>query len=130
MVEAEKRRPQEIRVNFSPDLVPLVTSGEKTSTWRVGDEKGIAIGDTLLLQMKGKLKDGKQVEGERPFARATVVSVTEKPFREFTQEDLAGHEQFASTEQMVQTYREYYPEADISLDTPVKIILFELQKSR
>lgn len=123
----ETQSTQAKRVNFAPDLVPLVQSREKTSTWRIGDEKGIVKGDTLQLHMKGKLPDGTPVAEDTPFAMAEVVEVVAKPFRQFVAEDLAGHETFTSEAEMLDTYRRYYPEENVTLDTTVKIIRFELK---
>jgi hypothetical protein len=40
---------------------------------------------------------------------------------------MQGQERFSSREAMVQTYQGYYPDAEVTLATPVKIIRFELQ---
>jgi hypothetical protein len=85
------------------------------------------VGDTLVLHRKGTLPNGRNVNDEVPFGRATVLSVVEKPFSELTEEDMQGQERFASREAMVQTYQGYYPDAEVTLATPVKIIRFELQ---
>ncbi len=39
-------------LNFSDKLVPLVLSGAKTATWRLFDDKNLAIGDELIFKNK------------------------------------------------------------------------------
>lgn len=114
-----------IRVNFAPPLVPQVLSGEKFLTWRINDEKEFQLGDELILWLKGKDEYGKEVEGIAPFGRARVIKVWEKPFSEFGDEELTGHEKFSNREEMIARYQAYYG-PEVSNDTLVKIIKFEL----
>ena len=101
-------------VKFSPDLVPLVLSGEKTVTWRMFDTKDLSMNDRLefVNSMSGEV-----------FGYAEIISVYEKKFKEISDEDLDGHEKFPSREVMLETYRKYYGEK-VDNDTIVKIIHF------
>ncbi len=103
-------------LKFAENLVPLVLSGEKTRTWRFFDEKNLQIGDQItFINYTTKV----------PFAEAKAVSVYEKAFGSITDEDLEGHEKFASLEEMLKTYQSYYGER-VNLETTVKIIDFIL----
>ncbi len=105
-------------LKFATDLIPLVLSGQKTSTWRLWDEKDLAVGDevSLLDQIT-----------KQQFATAKIIKVIEKPLGELTEYDKKGHEKFANSEEMYQTYTKYY-NRPVDQTTIVKIIWFELDK--
>lgn len=117
-----------IRLNFAPDLVPLVLNKEKFITWRINDEKGFEVGDELMLWLKGKDKNGNIIEANKPFGKGKVVEVWEKTFKEFGDKERNGHEVFLDDEEMVNQYKKYYGNF-VSLNTIVKIIKFELISS-
>lgn len=117
-----------IRLNFAPDLVPLVLKKEKFITWRINDEKGFKPGDELTLWLKGKDKNGDVVEASKPFGKGKVLEVWEKTFKEFGDKERNGHEAFLNDEEMVNQYKKYYGDW-VSFDTKVKIIKFELISS-
>lgn len=104
-------------LKFVPELIPLVLSGEKISTWRLWDDKDITVGDTLSLLNKQTLEQ---------FATAKVTKVIEKPLGELTDEDKKGHETFTNDEVMYQTYTKYY-QREVTTTTPIKLIWFDLQ---
>lgn len=103
-------------LKFAPDLVPLVLSGAKTSTWRMWDDKNISGNDVIEF-----LEYGDNIA----FATAQVTSVVEKPFGELTDEDKKGHETFKTAEDMYETYTNYYKKP-VGPETIVKIIHFKL----
>jgi hypothetical protein len=104
------------QLKFASNLVPLVLSAEKVSTWRLWDDKDLQTGDIVDFLEKKTLKQ---------FATAKLVSVTEKPLGELTEEDKKGHEAFSSNEEMYKTYQTYY-NRPVNKDTPIKLIRFEL----
>lgn len=104
------------RLKFTDRLVPLVLSGEKTSTWRLFDDKNLSVGDLLIFT--------NQKTGE-DFAEAEIVSIQEKPLKEIVESDFVGHEKFESTEKMLETYQSYYGNT-VNEDTVVKMISFKL----
>lgn len=107
-------------LKFAPELVPFVLSEEKTSTWRIFDDKDLSLGDELIFVNK--------VTGEE-FAKARIVSVREKTLGEIDAADFdEGHERFESPEKMLESYRSYYGDA-VTMDTPLKLIGFELLSS-
>ena len=59
-------------LKFSPSLIPIILSGEKTSTWRLFDDKNLSTGDTLEFTNK---------ETGAPFAHAIIVNVAQRNYR-------------------------------------------------
>jgi hypothetical protein len=104
-------------LHFSEPLPELILSWQKTATWRVEDKKWIIKWDELSLQYNG----GKE------FAQAAVIRVKETTFWELIPEDLIGHEEFASEEEMYKTYTRYYHK-EITPQTNLKVIEFKLTK--
>lgn len=103
-------------LTFAEPLPAKILNGEKTTTWRVGDEKDISVNDTLSLRT---------VDGEE-FATARVRWVKQTTFGRLTDEDRDGHESFESREAMYRTYEEYY-DRDIGPETELKVIRFALE---
>jgi len=103
-------------LKFAPYLVSLILSGEKTSTWRLFDDKELVAGDVLRLVNK---------ETGEAFAVARIVAVEEKALGKIGDEDFSGHERFESTEKMFEAYRGYYGDK-VNENTVVKMIDFEV----
>ncbi len=105
------------RLKFAPHLVRKVLDGTKTTTWRLADEKNLSEGDDLELIDAASLA---------PFAVARITKIILRTFGTLREEDWQGHDWFASEHAMYASFREYYPDIDISEKTPVKIITFSL----
>lgn len=103
-------------LKFEAELVPLVLSGEKGSTWRFWDDKDLKEGDVVTLIKRPEIV---------PFGKARIVSVIEKPIGQLTEEDKKGHEKFTSDKEMYRTYSRYY-KRPITADTLIKIVRFAL----
>lgn len=103
-------------LKFAEHLVPMILSKEKTSTWRMFDEKDLKVDDELSFLHE---KTGKE------FARARIICVEEKPLGKIDAADLVGHERYASREEMVETFQSYYGNK-VTEDTIVKMVDFEL----
>ena len=103
-------------IKFSPDLVPLVLDGSKTSTWRLFDDKDLKVGDVVDLIKRPELTK---------FAEAKLTSVIEKPLGKLTEEDKDGHEKYESDSEMYKTYEGYYNKP-VGPETLIKLIKFEL----
>jgi 8-oxo-dGTP pyrophosphatase MutT (NUDIX family) len=102
-------------LRFQPHLAEMVLNGQKNITWRIDDEKGISEGDVLSLCHLNY----------EEFSQAKVVWVKFTTFGQFTLEDKAGHELFASNEEMYQTYSKYYNQL-VGPETKVKVIKFKI----
>jgi hypothetical protein len=102
-------------LKFKDHLVSKILSGEKTTTWRLFDDKDLRVGDHLVFINKDT--------GER-FGEADVTAMREKPLSEIDEDDFAeGHERYASRDAMLQSYRNYYGDA-VDWHTPIKLINF------
>ena len=103
-------------LKFRKELSELILKNEKTTTWRIFDDKDIKQGDVIQFLVW---------ETKEVFANAKIINVIEKKFKDLDEQDLNGHEKFASKEQMYATYSTYYNKT-VDENTLVKIIKFEL----
>ncbi len=103
-------------LKFRKNLSELILKNEKTTTWRIFDDKDIKQGDVMQFLVW---------ETKEVFANAKIINVIEKKFKDLNEQDLEGHEKFASKEEMYATYSTYYNKT-VDDNTLVKIIKFEL----
>lgn len=103
-------------LKFRKELSELILKNEKTTTWRIFDDKDIRQGDIMQFLVW---------ETKEVFANAKIINVVEKKFKELNEEDIDGHEKFESKEEMYSTYSTYYNKK-VDENTLVKIIKFEL----
>lgn len=103
-------------LKFRKELSELILKKEKTTTWRIFDDKDIKKGDVMQFLVW---------ETKEVFANAKIIKVIEKKFKDLDEQDLYGHEKFASKEEMYTTYSTYYNKT-VDENTLVKIIKFEL----
>jgi hypothetical protein len=103
-------------IGFAKELVPLVKSGEKTLTYRLGTKyASLLIGDRMLA------KDSSTGE---PFAEIEITNKAIATFGELpTERD--GHEKYQSKEAMRATFRKYYDQ-EVTDDSPIVIVGFKL----
>jgi uncharacterized protein YqfB (UPF0267 family) len=102
-------------LKFTPELTAKILSGEKTSTWRLFDDKNLQNGDRLIFINKGT--------GEQ-FGQAIITSLHTKTLGALNDADWIGHERFTSEEEMYVAYRKYYGDK-VNKDSGVKIISFK-----
>ena len=107
-------------LKFRKNLSELILKNEKTTTWRIFDDKDIQI-DGIIEFLVWETKE--------QFAVARIIDVVEKSFKELDEKDLDGHEKFNSKEEMYATYTTYYNKT-VDENTIVKIIKFELIEKR
>ena len=103
-------------LKFREELSKLILKNEKTTTWRIFDDKDIQVGDIMQFLVW---------ETKEPFSVAKIVDVVEKKFKELNKEDWDGHEKFENKEEMYKTYSKYY-NREVDENTIIKIIKFEL----
>lgn len=107
-------------LKFAHHLAPKIASGEKTSTWRMYDDKDISVNDRLRLIDK---VDPERPEAWKVIGTVRVDSVIQKRLGDIAREDYEGHRQYNSQQELLQSYRNFYgPQVDF--DTPIKIIRF------
>ncbi|MDD5396751.1 MAG: ASCH domain-containing protein [Candidatus Moranbacteria bacterium] len=102
-------------LKFRKELAELILAGEKTSTWRIFDDKDLQTGDECMFVV---------AETEEIFAHAVLGEIKERKFGEMTAEDMDGHEKYASTAEMLAAFSGYYNQP-ITIETLVKIIKFK-----
>jgi len=107
-------------LKFASDLVEQILSGEKTSTWRLFDDKNLQEGDELTFINK---------ENDKAFGKAVITSLRTKTLGNISEEDWEGHERFASEDAMYEAYRKYYGDR-VDADTEVKIISFQFRGAK
>jgi hypothetical protein len=103
-------------LKIAPFLVPLVISGEKTTTWRLFDDKDLQKVDYLTFINK---------ETGKEFVKAIITEVRETELGKVTEDDYDGHERFESKEKMFETYRNYYG-SKVTPNSILKIVRFKL----
>ncbi|HEU4914098.1 MAG TPA: reverse transcriptase-like protein [Candidatus Saccharimonadales bacterium] len=105
-------------------LAEMVRRGDKTSTWRIYDDKDIRVNDHI--ELLDKVKPGDPATWQIVGA-ARVDMIVEKRLGDVVAADFEGHEEFASRDEMLKTYQKYYgPQA--TFETPIKMIHFTMDK--
>lgn len=105
-------------LKFKSELAKLILSGQKTSTWRLWDDKDLKAGDTVNFVTKETLEH---------FATVQITEVAEWRLGSLSEEEKFGHERYASEDEMYKIFSGYYGK-EVNSNTPVKIIWFELLK--
>ena len=103
-------------LKFRKNLSELILNKEKTTTWRIFDDKDIQTGDLIQFLVW---------ETKKAFANAIIIDVIEKKFKDLNDEDFEGNEKFDTMDEMYKTYSTYYNK-EVNEDTTVKIIKFKL----
>lgn len=60
----------------------MILSGDKTTTWRLFDDKDLRVGDLFFCRNKETLED---------ICKAKITSCTEKELGKVTDDDYEGH---------------------------------------
>ncbi len=107
-------------LKFNHELANLILAGDKTSTWRLYDDKDLSVDDDIKVVDK---VNPDQPETWAVIGQAVITEVVEKKLRAVTTDDMNGHEPFTNQQQMLDVYRTYYGQR-VSLETPVKIVRF------
>jgi hypothetical protein len=105
-------------LKFKPELAKLILSGQKTSTWRLWDDKNMQAGDTVNFLIKDNLEH---------FATAQITETCVWDLGSLSNEEKFGHETYASEEEMYKVFSGQYGR-EVNAQTPVKVIWFELIK--
>jgi ribonuclease HI len=109
------------RLKFDHQLAELIRQGQKTSTWRLYDDKDISIGDIVELIDK--------VKPQNPatwvvIGKASILTVIEKRLADVGLDESPDHI-YDSWESMLKDFQKYYgPQVDGN--TIIKIVQFKL----
>jgi hypothetical protein len=106
-------------LKFRPNLISLILSGEKTSTWRLFDDKDLQKNDEVEFL---------SWETKEPFAKVVFTEVFEKRLGDLTDKERGGHEEYENNEEMLRMFSIYYNK-DVTLMTPVKVLRFKIIES-
>jgi ribonuclease HI len=112
-------------LKFNHDLAQLILNGDKTSTWRLYDDKDLSVNDDIKIVDKVNPDDS---ASWRVIGRGRVIEIVEKKLDDVTPEDMEGHQVYATKDEMLRHYRDYYGER-VDLETPVKIVIFDFTAS-
>lgn len=105
-------------LKFATHLIPALFSGEKKSTWRLFDDKGLSLWDDLEFRRS---------EDNEVIGYGTIISLKEKKISEMKEEDGDGHEQFKDAEEIIINLKKYYGNS-VDENSIVKIIHFSFKK--
>ena len=101
------------QLKFREHLIPSILSGEKSSTWRLFDDKNLQVGDELeFLNWSTKEK----------FGDAVIVTIKETTLGQLEPADILPH--YRTFEEMYEHYGKYYG-PEVGPDTKLKIISFD-----
>jgi hypothetical protein len=76
------------KLKLEHKLAQRVLSGEKTSTWRIFDDKDLSVNDKVLLIDK---VDPRRPETWKNIGVATINAVVQKRLSEISEADMDGH---------------------------------------
>lgn len=111
------------KLKLDHETAEQVLKGEQWSTWRLFDDKDLSVNDEV--ELVDKLQPDNP-ETWHPIGFATINKIIEKRLADITTADTEGSVAFASPDDMLRTFRQYYGPA-VTLDTPVKIVHFNFQ---
>jgi ribonuclease HI len=109
-------------LKFNHATASLVQGGQKTTTWRLFDDKDISVND--LIKIIDKV-DPNNPQSWQVIGEGAVNQIVEMKLQDISPTDMKG-EGFSSQSEMLVVYRNYYGNR-VEMDTPVKIIHFEFQ---
>jgi len=110
-------------LKFDHQTAQQIINGEKTSTWRLYDDKQLAVNDDIKIIDK---VDPEHSDSWQVIGRAKVNEIIEKRLADITPDDMKGHHIFRSSEEMVGHYKKLYGQR-VTLETPVKIVIFNFE---
>lgn len=113
-------------LKFEHNLAQLILKGKKVSTWRLYDDKDLTVNDDIRIIDKVDSNDPNTWE---IIGTAKITEIIEKRLQDVTEENMTGHELFATKKEMVKTYQKYYG-SQVSGATPVKIIYFDFEPGK
>ena len=106
-------------LKFDSNLVPKILSGDKTSTWRLFDDKDLKVGDNLILIEK---------ETGKEFAKAVITEVEDREIQNIRESDYKGHDKFESKEAALEAFKKHYG-LSVTPTSVLKIVRFKLEEN-
>lgn len=112
-------------LKFDHQLAQQILNHQKTSTWRLFDDKDLSVNDDIKIIDK---VDSKNPSTWQVIGVAKVNEVIEKRLADVDTSDMEGHQSFANQVEMLEHYRSMYGDR-VQFETPVKIINFDFTDS-
>jgi len=107
-------------LKFDHHLADAIINGEKTSTWRINDDKDLSVDDSFVVIDKVDPHDKQIWKG---IGVATIQEVLHTRLKNLDYRQAEEYQQFESSEMMYAMYQKYYGEG-VGPDTPVNVINF------
>lgn len=104
-------------LKFDHELAQLIAAGQKTSTWRVNDDKDLHVNDRVSIIDK---VDAAKPATWKAIGEGRIRQILEKPYREIGPADVAEKKELESPELLKKHYGE-----SIDSNAIVKIIHFD-----
>lgn len=109
-------------LKFNHEAAHQLLEHQKTSTWRLYDDKDLSVDDHLKILDKVDPKDPKSW---KVIGQAVVSEIIEKKMGSLKPQELSD-EGFKAVDDALNTYQSYYGDR-VDLDTPVKILYFSFE---
>jgi ribonuclease HI len=110
-------------LKFNHEDAKEILAGNKSTTWRLYDDKDLSVDDRLKIIDKA---DPANPGAWKVIGEGMVTEVVEKKLGSVTKEDMVGHRRFSNMDEVLKVYQAYYGPR-VTLDTPVKIIHFDFK---
>jgi ribonuclease HI/uncharacterized protein YqfB (UPF0267 family) len=107
------------KLKFSSELVPQIVDEKYTTTWRLFDDKNISIGDIVELVNS---------QTNEVFAKAEVVSITQKYLKDINDYDMKNHKKYDSLDSIISDFKRFYGDA-VNAELIVKMYDFKILNS-
>lgn len=107
-------------LKLNHEFAQQVLAGQRTSTWRINDDKDLHVNEDVQLVDK---VNPLEPSSWRPIGVARITTILEKQIGKVTQHDVAPGEQLKPLKALIEEYRGYYGH-QVNAETPVKIITF------
>ena len=108
-------------LKFNHDQAQLIQTGQKTSTWRLFDDKDISVNDEIKIVHK---VDPANSKSWAVIGLARVNGIIEKNLGDITNDDMKNDHSYSSKDVMLAGFKRFYGDR-VTLDTPVKIVFFD-----
>jgi ribonuclease HI len=114
------------QLKFNHSFAELIRQGKKTATFRMYDDKDLAVDDHVELLDK--------VDPHRPatwksIGIARIDSIVEKRLAAITDQELRNSDQYVNQTELLAAYRKYYGD-QVSPEMPVKVVEFSVMPNR
>src|SRR4051812_24505708 len=107
------------KLKLDHETAQRVAAGQQTVTWRLYDDKDLAVNDEVSLIDK---LDSAKPATWKPIGTAHIKRIIEKRLGDISQADYQeGYGPEVTPEQRLQTFRDYYG-SQVGWDTPVKMV--------